>query len=111
MIDAVTRKAKELVNMVADLEIEVDGQRQRAAQHHRIIDKIPRCFPDGAGMLSPSEWIAWAKKEPGYVVPDNRSAVQKHVESLRKELGEACRECGSPCPDDGTGYCEDCFGG
>ena len=96
MSDAVTRKAKELAALVADLEVELDVQYQHSAKYRLLVGKIPRCFPSGTGLLSPSEWIDWAKKELGYVVPDNRSAVQKHVEELemsqRSEVTR-CRDC------------------
>lgn len=63
----------------------------------------------------PQECYDTAKKpltgERVHIVVFDQSEVPWLIESLRKELVEACRECGRPCPDDGTGICEDCFGG
>ena len=63
----------------------------------------------------PTEAYDTAKKpltgERVHIVVFDPSEVPWLIDALRKELGAACRECGRPCPDDGTGICEDCLGG
>jgi len=36
-------------------------------KQQRVLDQCPGGFPDGTGMMSPEQWIQWAKKQLGYV--------------------------------------------
>jgi len=35
-------------------------------KQQRVLDQCPGCFPDGTGMMSPEQWIQWAKTQLGY---------------------------------------------
>ena len=50
---------------IKTLHNELQGKTEKLRVAQNIIDTIPRCYADGTGILSPADWIKYAKKALG----------------------------------------------
>ena len=67
MPDRTSQRIKEVVNReVGLLQSERDSWKSIAKAREVLISLIPCCLPDGTAIMSPVQWVQWAKKQLGY---------------------------------------------